>query len=356
MAEKADRDPIARQLLVALGVAAAVALVGWLDTVTGLRPDVTVLYLVPIGLATYAFGLWPGLLVAAIAAIAEILSHPGGEGFSETAIVADAATHLAVFVLAAVVADTLLRQLARIRRLEHRRDFDLAVAREVYETTLEPPVTERSDVEVGFRQTSAFELGGDYAYLSDTRGGVFLCIGDISGKGTAAALFAVALHQTVLEALQDTDDPARVADSVNRRLHLATPGQMFVTLFCALIENGEVRYVNAGHEPPLVLPPSGEPRPLVSEHTLPLGIQSDMEAEAAAVPFPPGSLLLAVTDGVTESPRMQPDPRGRLATLLSARRGAQPREVADAVFAAAAPLPGESQQDDITVLCIRRLA
>ncbi len=355
MAEANPQRGILREVAMSFVVAGLVVFVGWLDTVTGLRPDVTVLYLVPIGLATYEFGLWPGLLVAGAAAAAEILSHPGGERFSEVAIVADAITHLAVFVLAAVVVDRLLAQLREITRLEARRDFDLSVARDVYQTTLSLPATRRSDLSLGFSQAFAFELGGDYMHVSDTGDGMFVAVGDISGKGAAAALFSVTLHQEVLESVHATSDPAEVVRSVNRRLYQATPGQMFVTLFCAFIENGELRYVNGGHEPGFLLSPPEQPRQLLSERTLPLGIEPEVDAATTALPFSPGSLLLLVTDGVTESPRMQPHPYERLSSLLSAERDAPPQQVADRVFSEAAPrAAGETQRDDITVLCVRR--
>lgn len=355
MGEAGQSRRLVRRLLIAAAVIAGVAFVGWLDNVTGLRPDVTVLYLIPIGVATYEFGLWPGLVVALATAVVEILAHPAGAGFSEGVIIADAITHLAVFVLAAVVVDRLLVQLLEIRRLEQRRDFDLAVARDVYETTLSYPEISRPDLAVGFRQSFAFELGGDYSYVTETPDGLFVCIGDISGKGVAAALFTVTLHQGVQRILSLTTDPADLVRRLNRRLFAITPGQMFVTLFCALIDGGDLRFVNAGHEPGFLLRPGDKPRPLLSEHTLPLGVNAEVEAEEQRFPFPPGSQLLTYTDGITDSPRMQPDAYRRLAALLADEGDVPAQDLADDVFSAAVPPKGVPQRDDITVLTLRRL-
>jgi phosphoserine phosphatase RsbU/P len=358
MAEESGhlRGATLRRLAIAVGVVLGVVFVGWLDNATGLRPDVTVLYLVPIGVVTYEFGLWPGIAVALASAVVEILAHPGGTRIGDATVIADALTHLAVFVLAAVAVARLLTQLRRIRHLEQRRNLDLSIARDVHAGYLQPPRTERTDVSLGFRLAFAFELGGDYFHVSDTDRGLFVSIGDISGKGTTAALFTVALHGQMLGAIGRGPSPAEVVRSVNQRMYRLTPAQMFVTLFCALIDDGRMEFVNAGHEPPLLLPPSAEePLPLMTEGTLPVGIEPDTVAATKTVAFPPGSVLLAVTDGVTDSYRLAPDARSTVERLLLQHRDEDAQRIADVVFEAAAAPQGESQRDDIIVLCVRAL-
>lgn len=344
-----------RWLLLALAIAVVMAVIGWVDTVTGLRPDITILYLLPIVATAYIYGLWKALGVSLIAGLAEILAHPVGPGESHAEVIADTLTHLAVFVLAAVAVDILLRQLDVVRALERRRDMDLAVARTVHEEFLGTHITKHGDLTIGARLGFASELGGDYYHVSDTPLGLFVSIGDISGKGIAAALFTATLHEEMVRALADDPSPASVIRALNDKLYRVTPPQMFVTLFCAVIGEESLTYANAGHEPPMLLLP-GRTRPLLLEcdSTVPLAVRPDLRPPSEVAPFPRGAVLLAVTDGVTESLALGPDARELVTELLARRRDLPPQQLADAVFAAAAPVPSAPQRDDITVLCIKR--
>src|SRR4029077_3660477 len=97
-------------------------------------------------------------------------------------------------------------------------------------------------------------VGGDLYDFTWTEDRVFFCIGDVTGKGVAAAL-VMAMTKTLLRAhAAFQDDPAQILSAVNARLYEETDPAMFVPAFCGFLDlrDGRLRYSNAGHEPPLL--------------------------------------------------------------------------------------------------------
>lgn len=345
-----DKEWLAGVPRFAIAIAVAAMLLGvfWLDRVTELSPDLTVLYLVPIVLATYAFGLRWGLLVTAAAALGGLFAHPHGH-FPVVAI--DTATHYAVFLLTAVAVDRLARDLRTIRRFKARRDFDLDSARSVNLALLEAPRS-GGGFRVGWRSRFARELGGDYYLVNGTSEGLFVCVGDISGKGVQAALFTALLHDTVADALGESLDLRPLTFSVNRRLHHVMPSDMFMTMYFAMLTPSEIHYVNAGHEPALLKSAGdGSISELSSEGLVPLGIMDDIAVPVTSRAVGQGDMLLVYTDGITTSPRFRERPEDLL-EIVAAFDGADPQALADLVFSQAVPTDETMPSDDTTVLAV----
>ncbi|HEV2728813.1 MAG TPA: SpoIIE family protein phosphatase, partial [Terriglobales bacterium] len=148
-------------------------------------------------------------------------------------------------------------------------------------------------------------VGGDYYdFFPITPGEVGLVVADVAGKGIAAALLMANL-QGILQAqvaFDSKDDLARLLGSVNRQLHAHTESARYATLFfgCYSDCTQTLRYVNCGHNPPVLLRHQGAVERL-SATALVLGLFRDWECSVAEVHLEPGDIVSMYTDGITET-------------------------------------------------------
>lgn len=335
-----------REVVSAVAVAALLVAVSLLDEATGLF-HLTVLYAVPIIIATWAFGLAGGLLAGVAAVLAVAVTHTL---LHSPTLVADLATDITVFAFAAIVVDRLRSQLHTIASLEAQRDFDLGLARDIQVRMLgSAPADAR--YEAASVLDFAREVGGDYYRFEDVAGRLYLFAGDISGKGMSAALFSVLLDEAIGDALADGSSLETVVAAVNRRMYARMPPEMFVTMLFAVFDDEGVTFVNAGHVRPLVYRAS-ERRAEEADQggTLVLGVEPSIPSHPASIPLVAGDAVLVCSDGVTESRGLIRSPE-----LLAATFATTAPDGPDAVVAAVAALAErEGQRDDVTVLCVRR--
>ncbi len=138
-------------------------------------------------------------------------------------------------------------------------------------------------------------------------------------------------------------------------LRARLPADTFVTAFMAILREGELRYANAGHLPPLLMRAGGVTAP-VQARGLPLGIDPGAEYEEHTLTLEPGDLLYAYTDGLTEA-RRHGEMLGevRLREALDAQRGAagSVEELIGAVHETVRRWAG-ILVDDSTALAVRR--
>jgi sigma-B regulation protein RsbU (phosphoserine phosphatase) len=146
------------------------------------------------------------------------------------------------------------------------------------------------------------EVGGDwfdYILLPDGRLG--LVLGDVSGKGTGAALLMASARSIIRMFAERGLPPGEVLLNVNRILVADLPRTRFVTMIYAIIDpaSKSILFANAGHLPPIFNDSNGL-RFLDSDSGLPLGIQEGTFAEQR-VEMSSGSCLLLYSDGITEA-------------------------------------------------------
>jgi sigma-B regulation protein RsbU (phosphoserine phosphatase) len=219
------------------------------------------------------------------------------------------------------------------------------------------------------RQPSAFELeallepakevGGDlydYFFVDDDH--LFFAVGDVSDKGVPAALF-MAVTKTLIKGIASRDTPpSEVLERVNRELCTENTEAMFVTVFCGILDlrSGELRYSNAGHNPPLALRTGGAAEWLDVPPGLVLGVEADSPYETRTGRLAPGDMLLAYSDGVTEAmnPQRQLFSDARLKGVAAECSGKAAAETVQAVLRSTrAFASGATQSDDITILAVR---
>ncbi|MHB1325951.1 MAG: PP2C family protein-serine/threonine phosphatase [Thermoleophilia bacterium] len=340
--------------IVAITLIAAIA-IGIAD-VSDFLPELTAFVLIPVMVGTYYLGFRYGVFVAVVAAVTELVVHAvveAGTGYAQ--VIFNTATHTFIYVLTAVLIDRLIRQLRTITDLDVQRSNDLDIAKGVHESVFAPVPDSYGTLTIGSRVAFARELGGDYYYFKVLDEKLFFCIADISGKSTAAALFAALLNQSVTDALEHTTDLTALVKRVNSHISSSLPEDMFVTMFCALISEDDLSYVNAGHPPPLLYSKQeGTAKMLQSSNALPIGIAAELKIESTIEPFRPGEVLLATTDGITESPAFRDRPQKKLEEVLSQSPDAEAQELTNLVFTKAVPGDIKNPFDDIIVICIKR--
>jgi sigma-B regulation protein RsbU (phosphoserine phosphatase) len=339
-------------------VACVVAIlgVGVLDEVTGVLPDLTILYLVPIVIAVLVLGLPAALSLVALAFVVEVVAQLQVGLYPTGLVILDGVIHLVVRGLFVIALDYIQRQLLRIRELKSESDFDLALAAHVHESFFTSPVTARGDLALGLRIEFLRAVGGDYYRVVDTPSGLFVCIADISGKGVSAALFTAALDRAVNVALSRSSDVGQVLRFLNESMVETLPNDRFVTCLACLVDDSGVTYANAGHEPPLVFRRGPEPRvdTLEGAGGVPLGILPENSIESLTVQFSKGDIMLMVTDGVTESDALSDQPQQRLAALLIQNAAGGAQHVCDAV-ASAVSSGGSRPKDDVVAVAVERV-
>jgi adenylate cyclase len=231
-----------------------------------------------------------------------------------------------------------------------------------------PAFPERGDIDIYARIEPAREIGGDlFDYFFIDRDRLFFFIGDVSGKGPAAALFMVMTKEVVRDAAgRHGAALERLLGDANDRIAAASGdfseqgGDMvFVTAFAGIanLASGEIAYASAGHDSPFVIHPGGPLRQFETEGGPPLGAVEDFAFPVDRDRLEPGEFLLLYTDGVTEAQ----DRTGalysaeRLAALLATVPAGDAERLVHSVFEDVRRFAGEAEQaDDITLLAIRR--
>ena len=239
-----------------------------------------------------------------------------------------------------------------------RRRLAVAHARRVQENLLPKPGRAVPGVTIAAVHHPADGVAGDfYDALLLPDGSVLVCVADVVGHGVPAAMMAAVLKVLFLDAAELDPDPGRMVRRVNARFTaLGIPdgfASLLVVRWCP--EQKTAWYASAGHEPGLLTVGSQPPVLLEATGTL-LGVLEDGEWESLAVPAGPGTTLLVLTDGVTES--MDADGvqfgRTRLGEVVAAVGGADPERVVEAVDAAVRThLAGRPPDDDYTLVAVR---
>lgn len=240
-----------------------------------------------------------------------------------------------------------------------RMEGELNIAKDIQMSMVPqsfPPFPDRHDLDMAADIVPAKEVGGDlYDYfVRDEK--LFFCIGDVSGKGVPASLVMAVTRTTFRNLSAMEDSPGVIVRSMNESLSATNESGMFVTFFCGVLdlENGHMRFCNAGHNPPVLLTDSK--KMLSVEANLPLGIMPGMDFKEQEMQFRYDDAIFLYTDGLTEAENSAHEQFGeeRMLESLHGRKGAYEHlrcmEKKVSAFVAEAP-----QSDDLTMLFIHYL-
>ena len=254
----------------------------------------------------------------------------------------------------------------RIRNLElaeetaRRRilDTELHLAHDIQMALLPRRFPRRDEFELAATLRPASSVGGDlYDFVADGQR-LFFMVGDVAGKGVAAALL-MAVTKTLFHAVAEAGTPVcEILARVNQDLARDNERGMFVTAFagCLDLANGELELGNAGHLAPYRLAADGSLTPLVCPVGVPLGVLEHSTYASARVLLSPGEALFLFTDGVVEAL----DPTGeqfgadRLERYLGCAAGLEAPALVEGALAALDTFTGQAPQfDDVTILALR---
>ena len=244
-------------------------------------------------------------------------------------------------------------RLQRATVANERLSSELGIARKIQSSVL----TRKAPSYLGTTLRPAREVGGDFYDFHEKEGLLYFAVGDASGKGIPAALFAFLADAGFRMAADMGLPPDEIVARVNALLCRDNSASMFVTLFVGRLNlsSGRLEYCNAGHMPLVVVRPGGGAEFLPAKRNVAAGIMDGYRYVMQETVFEPGTKLLAYTDGVTEAERSDHEQYGEKRLLAFASAHAKDTPVGfvenlerdlDAFVA------GAEQSDDITALTV----
>src|SRR3984893_2574308 len=246
------------------------------------------------------------------------------------------------------------------RESETRMRSELDTAREIQRQLLPTGAREVPGLDLAAAYVPARELGGDfYDFLPYGQGRLGFMLGDVSGKGTAAALYGSLAIGTVREiVVSSTCNPASMLQMLNRRMHGARLDARFIAMLFAVYDAAAHRLTlsNAGGPYPLLVRGGGLQE--IRVEGVPLGLFLDSEYEETTIDLQAGDIVLFASDGILESENAREEEFGskRLHALL-ANAGPQisANELSEKIIAATDDHsgPGTNPHDDRTLLLLR---
>ena len=211
--------------------------------------------------------------------------------------------------------------------------------------------------DVSARMESARQVGGDfYDCFALPDGRICAVVGDVSGKGVAAAMFMAFAKTLIHEKMTENAEPDRAFEEINRELCSSNPEGMFVTAFAVIFDKNSdsFLYINAGHNKPVAVS-NGKAEFLECKPCIMLGVFDDARYVVNSAEFGNGDIICLYTDGVNEATNADNEFFGN-ERLVSACQNAEQtaKGVCDGVYDALTDFTENAEQfDDITIVAIK---
>jgi sigma-B regulation protein RsbU (phosphoserine phosphatase) len=314
---------------------------------------------------------WPQMRVLALAC-------PGEEQLAEKAVEAGACGYVPLEVSADSLVEAVMQsceqaldsppQGKRAAGVEsgraQRTEQELLMAGRVQAGMMPEGPPQLKDWELTARLEPALETSGDFFdFIPLPNGKWGFVVADVTDKGLGSAVF-MALSSSLLRtyAVNYPTLPAFAIATVNERILSDTRGSLFVTVFYGILDpnSNRLRYVNAGHNPPLLLSAVKSKRMEMLRPTgMAIGISEKGFWKQKLVKMAPGDVLVLYTDGVTEAQAPNGDffGEGRLQEIVRSKFNRPVQEIQSAVFDEVNRFTGGGpRQDDIAVMVLARRA
>jgi serine phosphatase RsbU (regulator of sigma subunit) len=270
----------------------------------------------------------------------------------------------------AIAADNILLLEENVEK--KRMEAELSIARQVQEKMLPRDIPSAAGLEIAAMSKFCTEVAGDYYDVIDTGDGrTVLAIGDVSGKGAAAALLMSNVQASLrtaigIEAQMESDNKSLhdrgiqlsgIVSNINKLIFRNSQPEQFITFFVALFDPStkKLEYINAGHNPPLVVSRSGVVQELTEGGVL-LGIMPELPYKTGSVQLSDGDLLFLYTDGLSEAARADEEMFGeeRIKQFLAANTSLEPATLLENIEKEVALfIREEALADDFTLLCAK---
>jgi len=241
-----------------------------------------------------------------------LISEPYSEAVMvvrETGIPMIASNAIGMLIFAFMISNLIKERETEEERDEYfdeleKKKLELNIAREIQQSFLPEMVPPLKGFDLAAKSLPAKEVGGDfYDFIPISGDEIGLVIADVSGKSVPAALFMVLSRAMVKASATGNTSALKVAKRANDLISADAKSGMFVTLFYAILDQGArtLRYVNAGHNPPLVLDGETGDLTLLKTRGIAMGVMDDAEMEEKVIEIGEGDLVVFYTDGVTEA-------------------------------------------------------
>lgn len=242
-----------------------------------------------------------------------------------------------------------------------RIDKELEFAKEIQYSALPsvfPPYPNRKDFEIYAQMIAAKEVGGDFYdfyMLGDST--LAFMIADVSGKGIPAAMFMMQAKTIIKDLAESGLELSEVFATANKKLCENNDAGMFVTAWMGILDlkTGRLKFVNAGHNPPLVRQADGEFAYLKARSGMVLAGMDGIKYRQNELQLTPGDQIFLYTDGVTEATDKNNQLYGEERLLETVNRNIvmDTRKLCEAVKSDVDQFVGEAPQfDDITMLSV----
>jgi phosphoserine phosphatase RsbU/P len=253
----------------------------------------------------------------------------------------------------------LAEKIAEQMEAERRTAREMEIAKEVQRRLLPQAPPPLLTLDCACKCVQARSVGGDYFDFLELRNRqTGFVVADVSGKGVHAALLVANLQaQLRSQSRLAPLDPVRLLQEVNQALWASTAPEHYVTLFFAIYDDVDrsLRYVNCGHNPPVLLRSHGALERLPATATV-VGLFERWESDVVRIHFAPGDVLAVFSDGITEASRENEEfGEDRLLGVLAAERHSPAAEIVRAVLKEVERFGEGAQSDDLTILVLRSL-
>lgn len=243
---------------------------------------------------------------------------------------------------------------------KERMEEELSLAKSIQDKLLPDQIPNIEGLDLSAITVSSYHVGGDYYDIAQTPDGNHIfAIADVTGKGFAAALLMANL-QSMLHILLPFDITLPVAtERINNLIFQNTPSDKFITFFWGKYHHNSriFRYVNAGHNPPLLLKDGSNSFRELSEGGLLLGaLESMMPYESVDILLNSGDIVVCYTDGINEAQSGDIEEEfgvERLKETILENRYKSSEEIRDSIIEKVNRFAGSTQFDDLTLLIFK---
>ncbi len=268
---------------------------------------------------------------------------------------------LAAFTLLANIIAVALTH-ARYHEMEEQKrqqDAQLATASEILDHILPTSLPSLPGYDILASLESCFEVGGDLydaQLLADGR--YAFVVGDVTGKGLGAALLVSHVLSLTRFMLGEGWEPEPLVTRLNQQIFRCTDLVRFTTLFLGYLDpaTGRITYVNAGHNPPMVVRNSGQTE-VCGPTGLPVGMLEEFQYGTGEITLQPGDLLAMFSDGIPETQRVDDEEYGdeRFRDFLVRERESDMGQMFRDLQEDLAAFRGDARVgDDVTLVTLRR--
>lgn len=263
--------------------------------------------------------------------------------------------------LANLAVNSIQRTYLLEERIEKERmEEELLLAKSIQNRLLPDPIPDVKGLDLSAITVSSYQVGGDYFDVAETPDGNHIfAIADVTGKGFPAALLMANL-QSMLHILLPFDITLTLAtEQINDLIFANTPSDKFITFFWGKYHHNtrEFKYVNAGHNPPLLLRSGSDEFKELSEGGLLLGaMESIAPYESKDVTLEPGDLVVCFTDGVNEAQSDDMEEEfgmERLHEVIRKNRNETSSVIRDSIIKSVTEFARGNQFDDVTLVIFK---